>query len=116
MVQVPSKIQSKLSEVISELVAGHYQQLESVGVLRPNTAQGTQNTIEAGPGKITMPPPSAFEDIRELMEYPSNLEGDRSWMVVFDLWFDNKPTFCVLEATYIEKANGEVTFIVEQIV
>ena len=116
MALLPIQMQAKLRELVSELVAGNYQQMEARGFLRPNTAEGTKTTIERYPGQITLPPPEAFENIREWVEFAPRADNQRSWMIVFDLWFDHKPTYLVLEATYTEKANGEQSIVVEGVV
>jgi hypothetical protein len=116
MDQLPLPMQDKLRELVGDLVAGNYQAMEARGLLRPNTAEGTKETIERYPGQITLPPPEAFETIRELIAYAPRPENESSWMIVFDLWFDHQPTHVVLEATYTERSNGETSIIVEGIV
>jgi hypothetical protein len=124
MPQLTLPMQEKLRDVVSELVLGHYDDLEMRGILRPEATQRIKAKINRYPGKITMPPQEAFVNISWLyeMHYDTDIEEGRlsverekTWKLVFQLWFDNKESDLSLETTYIAPFVGEDSIVVELI-
>jgi hypothetical protein len=124
MQSLPFRMQGKLHGLVTGLVKGDYKGLERRGQAGLGGAEGLRDAIEQYPGQITMPPSWAFEQIRQWweIEWDHNnertrhlAETERTWTLVFTLWYDDEESDLTLEATYHEPFGGEPWIEVEMI-
>jgi hypothetical protein len=124
MQPLPYRMQGKLHGLVTALVRGDYVGLEQRGQAGLARADGLRDAIESYPGHITQPPSWAFEQIREWWEVEWDVnyeetrriaETERTWTLVFTLWYDNEESDLTLEARYHEPFGGEPWIEVEMI-
>src|SRR5688572_19821046 len=106
MVEPSPHIQVMLKKLVHKLIAGDFEEMEAQGYLLPGTSQGTRETLEHTYASLTMPPPEAFTNIKDVLELPPLEKGERRWFLVFDLWLDGEQSELKLEAEYTEKEIG----------
>ena len=124
MKALPFRMQGKLHGLVTALVRGDYVGLEQRGIAGLGGAERLKYKIDRYPGRITMPPPHTFEEIYEWWEIEWDHENEqtrelaeteRTWILVFHLWFDGEESELILEARYHEPFGGEPWIEVEMV-
>lgn len=100
-----------LKGIVTQLVTGDYESLESAQYEPVISAEELQYGIEEYPGKLTMPPDWAFSEWDAIPVTVSNVP---EWALVFDLWYDDEVSDNSLEMSVFE-VDGKLEFTIDNI-
>ena len=109
---IKNEISKIVSQLIFDLVSGDYEKLEYDGRIGRLSKDEVSEAISSYPGKITMPPPKAFDDF-DIYEVKNS--SNEKWTLDFDLWYDNERSDLTLGATIERTEAGKLIISIDDI-
>ncbi len=106
------KISQILRSLVHDLVLGNISLIVKDGRNGRLTEEEVVRALEEYPGKLTMPPESAFEGF-DLLEIENT--NPPEWSIDFDLWYDDSQSDLTLIASVVKKQDGIIEIAIDDI-
>jgi hypothetical protein len=105
-------IEKSVKNLVILLVNHNFSSIEKNGFLGRLTKEEVETAISEYPGKISMPPDDAYQDIVVYDIYDKNNEARK---VEFDLWYDGEVSDLTLSLNISKGERDELTVEIDDI-